>query len=208
MQRLNHVALQAVLDGFSKRAFVPMPGGQAEPVAGASMMTAGQVAPMGGDPAAGGMPMDPAAMGGMPMDPAAMGGMPMDPAAMGGMPMDPAAMGGMPTDPSAMGIGGSSITMTIPEFIQLIEVIRGGSPGAQDGAKPKKPKSDAAAPAAEDPMTALNAKLDQVLSAVGGGAMPAPPMDMAAMGGGAMPAPPMGPAAMGAAPAGAPPMPM
>lgn len=66
---------------FAKRAFTPMPGGEAMPM---------DPAMMGG----GGMPMDPAMMGGggMPMDPAMMG---MDPAMMG---MDPAMMGGMPPE--------------------------------------------------------------------------------------------------------------
>lgn len=75
-----------------KRSFVEMPGG----------VPAG--AP-GGDPAAGGAPMDPAAAGGgMPMDPAAAGGMPMDPAA-GGAPMDPAAAGMDPAMLAAMAGG-------------------------------------------------------------------------------------------------------
>ena len=200
MQYLDHVKLQTVMDGFTKAAFVPMPGGQAEPVAGAGPMTAGMTAPMGGDPAAmggmppvdpatgmpidpntgmpidpnTGMPMDPAAMGGMPpMDPAAMGGMPpMDPAAMGGMPpMDPAMMGGMP--PPA-----GNITMSVPELLQLIEVIKGGG----GGAAPADPLSGEGAP--EDPSAkpkktsgtaAINEKLDALLGALGmagGGAMP------------------------------------
>jgi len=129
-----------------KQAFVPMPGGQGEPVAGASAMTAAIPA---GDPAAmaGGMPPggDPAAMaGGMPPggDPAAMaGGMPpppgMDPAAMaGGMPPgmpppggDPAAAaaGGMPPgmDPAAMGID--------PAMIEQMMASMGGGGGAPAG---------------------------------------------------------------------------
>lgn len=75
-----------------KQAFMEMPGGM----------------PPGGDPAAGGAPMDPAAAGGAPMDPAMAGGAPMDPAAMGGAPMDPAAMGGMPMDPAMMAAMGGA----------------------------------------------------------------------------------------------------
>jgi len=91
METLDYNLLRRVQEGLRvKRAFVPMPGGQAEPVAGASQMTAGMGAPMGapmggGDPAAGGAPMDPAAMmGAMPpgVDPAMMG---IDP--MTGMPI-------------------------------------------------------------------------------------------------------------------------
>ena len=122
---------RVVLDNESlmevKRGFVPMPGGQTEPVAGAGMMTAAQAAPMGGmpaggDPAMGGMPMDPAAMGGMPPggDPA-MGGMPMDPAAMGGMPMDPAAMGG------EMAPADGQVSMPFSQLLELIAVLTGGS---------------------------------------------------------------------------------
>lgn len=108
-----------------KRAFVPMPGGQHQPVAGASPMTAGMNAPVG---PGGGPPMDPGGMppmdpGGMPpMDP---GGMPpMDP---GGMPpMDP----GMMPPPEEMLAGGEpppgQITMSVPEFIELVSILQGG----------------------------------------------------------------------------------
>jgi hypothetical protein len=69
-----------------------------------------QFVPMGGDPAAGGMPPgDPAAGGMPPGDPAAMGGA-MPPDAGGMPPVDPAAMGGdpmaggmPPVDPAMMG---------------------------------------------------------------------------------------------------------
>ena len=43
MDRLDHLLLQTVLRGFSKQAFMPMPGGQGEPAAGASPMTAGKI---------------------------------------------------------------------------------------------------------------------------------------------------------------------
>ena len=165
MKRTPPTTLNLDLLEEVKKAFVPMPGGQAEPVAGAGMMTAAQAAPMGPPP---GAPMDPA-MGGAPMDPAAMGGAPMDPAAMGGMPpMDPAAMGGMPPmDPAAMGmdpamlaqaVGGEAgpsdgtITMPVSQLLELIAVLTGGQvakansegsgEGGEMGAKPKKPSSN------------------------------------------------------------------
>jgi len=137
-----------------KQAFVPMPGGQGEPVAGASQMTAAiPGAPQ--DPAAAGAPVDPNT--GMPMDPAMMGGapagMPMDPAAMGmppGAPMDPAMAGGAPIDPAAGGMppmdpammdpamaGGmppadGNITMPVSQLLQLIQTLLGQAVGGAD----------------------------------------------------------------------------
>jgi hypothetical protein len=86
-----------------KEAFIPMPGGQtqaggAEPVAGASQMTAAMGSPVGGSAgaalpaggAAGGQPaVDPNT--GMPVDPNT--GMPVDPGT--GLPIDPSTMPGM-----------------------------------------------------------------------------------------------------------------
>ena len=68
---LDYSLLQKVKQQFvKKQAFVPMPGGQQEPVAGASPMTAALAAGgMGGQP-----PMNPSMMGGQPpMDPSMMG---------------------------------------------------------------------------------------------------------------------------------------
>ena len=133
---LDKELMRDVISGFQKRAFVPMPGG-------APMDPAMGGAPM--DPAMGGAPMDPA-MGGAPMDPA-MGGAPMDPA-MGGAPMDP-AMGGAPMDPAMMAalageMGGEAapaagqITMSVPEFIDLVATLRGEpQPGREEEEKPK-----------------------------------------------------------------------
>ena len=128
MTRLNRDLLSMV-----KKGFVPMPGGQTEPVAGASPMTAAMGAPMGG----GGMPMDPAMMGGgggMPMDPSMMGG---DPAAMGGgMPMDPSMMGGDPAamggDPAAMG-GGDPMAGVDPAALQSLLSGTPADPAAMGG---------------------------------------------------------------------------
>jgi hypothetical protein len=134
-----------------KQAFVPMPGGQGEPVAGASQMTAALPGAPQGDPAAGGMPPgDPAAMGIPPgMDPAAAGMPPGgDPAAMGGAPIDPAA-GGMPPgmDPAMMeqlmgAAGGGApadgnITMPVSQLLQLIQTLLGQAiSGAPESGKP------------------------------------------------------------------------
>ena len=86
--KLDNDLLQSVLDGFGKQAFVPMPGGQAEPVAGASPATAAMGAPMGSPPG-GGMPQQ---GGGMPQQ---GGGMPPQ----GGMPPGaPPQGGGMPPE--------------------------------------------------------------------------------------------------------------
>jgi len=177
MHKLNKELLTLV-----KQSFVPMPGGMAEPVAGASQMTAGMAAPMGGapmdpsmgggmppggDPSMGGMPpgapMDPA-MGGMPpgapMDPS-MGGMP--PGMPPGAPMDP-SMGGMPPgDPAAAGGAPGQIVMSPEEFARVLQVVAGvgggggggeaGAPPVGAGAKPKKVSTDA--------------KLDALIQALG-----------------------------------------
>jgi len=163
MQKLDHKLLDLVKNGF-----VPMPGGQGEPVSGASEMTAGLASGgMGMDPAAGGA-VDPST--GMPMDPAAGGGgeMPMDPAMMaamggggGGMPpMDPAMLAAMAGGGGGGGEGGApapggTITLTVQELIQLFQAF--GS-----GGKKKDPAQAGQAPAGQpaDP----NAKLDQILN--------------------------------------------
>ena len=77
----------------TKVAFVPMPGGEPQQASGPG---GAPIDPM----------MDPAAAGGAPMDPAAMG---MDPAAMG---MDPAMMDPSMMDPSlgAPPAGGEGVT--------------------------------------------------------------------------------------------------
>jgi len=98
----NRSLLEEVLTGFNKKSFVPMPGGQSEPVAGASMATAAMGQPMGGPPGAmppgGGGGMPPGAQGGdpnaaPPVDPVT--GFPIDPNT--GMPVDPST--GLPVDP-------------------------------------------------------------------------------------------------------------
>ena len=166
----SFVKLDRNLLNAVKKAFVAMPSGQ--PAAGAGMMTQAQASPMGGtpqmDPAM--MGGDPAAMGGAPMDPAMAGG---DPAAMGGAPMDPAAAGGAmpPMDPAMMGGGAPAgqVTMSVQELIQLLQAMQGM------GGKVSKPKADANGGAAGgnggNDIAALNAKIDQLMTVIGG-AMP------------------------------------
>lgn len=177
MQKLNRQLLADV-----KQAFVPMPGGQTEPVAGASQLTAAAGAPMGGDPAAaGGMP---------PGDPAAMGG---DPAAMGG---DPMAGGMPPMDPAMMAPPAGQVVMSIPEFISVIQAMQGMAPAAPTEAAPAEAKAEKKP--ASGGKADIAGKLDQILAAVSGGAGAGapPPMDPGMQGmpmdpsmmGGAMPA--------------------
>jgi len=178
MENLDHVQLQAVLDGFKKQAFVPMPAGE-QPAAGGSAMTEGMAAPMQDPAMAGGAPpVDPAT--GMPMDPATAGGAPpVDPAT--GMPMDPAMAGGMPPiDPTMMeqlaGGGeapGGTITLTVPELIQLMEVAKGGS-SSTEAAPGEAPVE--AAPKKKSGNAAVMEKLDALSAALGIGGAPAPGM--------------------------------
>ena len=192
MNTLNWKLLSEV-----KSAFMAMPGG--EPAAGGGMMTQAQAAPMGGTPqmdpsmaggdpaamgappmdpamAAGGAPMDPAMAGGDPaamgMDPAAMGGAPMDPAMAGGAGGDPAAAGAPPMDPAAMAPpapAGGQITMTVPEFTQLLQTLMAS--GGKPAKAPKAAGEGGAAAGGGGDMAGVNQKLDQLITIIGG-AMP------------------------------------
>lgn len=127
-----------------KKAFVPMPGGGTEPVAGASQATAA-IAGGGMDPSQGavdaqGVPIDPNT--GLPIDPNAM---PVDPASQ--PPQDP-GMAPMPTppDPSAGGMpmhgADGMITMPVSQFITLIQTLGvsgGGKKGAGKEGTPQAP---------------------------------------------------------------------
>jgi len=139
-----------------KTAFVPMPGG--DPAAGGAPMdpAAGGMPPPGGDPAA--MGGDPAAMGGAPMDPAAMGGAPMDPAAGGMPPMDPAAMGGMPPAPAPAPQSGL-ISMTAEELLKFIKQIVAICTNGKFGNDPKPTDGGPVG----DGQAALNAKVDTIM---------------------------------------------
>ena len=199
-ERLNWVALEQVKKAFQKGAFVPMPGGrQAEPVAGASDMTAGLASggvgggdpaamggmPPGGDPSMGGMPPggDPS-MGGMPPggDPS-MGGMPPggDPAAMGGMPPGGMPPGGDPNggmspggDPAAMGMDPSMMAppsgQVTMSVAELIQLIQVLKGGGGDA---KGPGDGAAKKASKPDVAGLLQGLHAKMDALSGGA-PAP----------------------------------
>lgn len=185
-ERLDRSLLNMV-----KRGFVDMSNGAGPgPVAGGGMLTQAQAAPMGppgGDPSqmgapAGGQPMDPTMMGGDPAmmggDPAAMGGAPVDPSQMSGAPADsgggdPNAAGGIPPEimdalTQAQGAGSapaaSQIQMTVPDLISLIQALQAGGTS-----KPKaKPAGDAGGASAG---SSTDAKLDQILQALGGNMM-------------------------------------
>ena len=177
MEKLDHAMLSQV-----KKGFVAMPGGAdpsmgAGPVAGGGMMTQAQASPMGGTPQ-----MDPSMGGGMPPggDPSMGGGQPpMDPSMMGAAPGGDPNAGGMPPggDPNAgmppappadAGAGAApsgQIVLTPDEFIAIIQVLQGGggggagkAPGAKGGGK-----------------AGTDAKLDQILQALGGGQPQQPP---------------------------------
>lgn len=127
-----------------KQGFVPQPGGQAEPVAGASQMTAGMAAPMG-DPSMGGMPMDPSMMPPAGLDPAMAG-------LLGGaMPPPGGGTGGS-------GGPGTMINMTSEEFLKFLKqimAIMSNSP-AQAPAQPQAPDNT------------TNAKLDELIGLMKG----------------------------------------
>ena len=166
MNKLDNTLLKLV-----KQGFVPS-GGLSEPVAGASDMTAGLAsggigqAPGGTDPNA--APVDPAAAGG---DPMAAGGAPADPAA-GGQQLPPElmqALSGMAPMPNGAGAGSpasgspGTITISIPDLIQLVQAFGGGAK--------KKPAGDGtgAAPAAggaAPDLSGITEKLDKVLQAL------------------------------------------
>ena len=158
MDKLDRALLAEV-----KRAFVPQPGGATEPVAGASQMTAGMSAPMGGP-----MGGDPAAMGGpMGGDPAAMGGGALPPAgldpAMAGM------MGGGAAPEQGM-TGSSQLNLTVDDLIKLFKVFQRNSGGGGAPAAPAAAPAAASAPQGGDPrIDRLVTILEQALGQGGGG---------------------------------------
>ena len=140
MSKLNMSLLQEV-----KQAFVPQPGGQTEPVAGAGPMTAAEGSPVGGAPAG-----DPnAAPGGAPgaMPPAPPPG--VDPA-MAGM-----LGGGAAPAPGPQMQGTSMINISINDLIKLFKVFQQGSAPAA---------APAAAPA---PASSSDQKLDRFMQEYG-----------------------------------------
>ncbi len=153
----NHVE---DLKRLLKVAFVPMPGGQAEPVAGAGMLTAaaasggiggGQGAMPPGDPNA----MPPEGDPGM-MPPEGDPGM-MPPGGDPGMmpPGDPGMLLPPEGDPGMPPGDGGMVQLTGNQLIDLIAALK-------DGPVSKKPSSSGGAGGVE-------AKLDRILARIEGG---------------------------------------
>jgi hypothetical protein len=175
METLNYGLLKEVQRGLTtqKRAFVPMPGGQAEPVAGSSPMTAGLAsggmgAPQGGDPNAqqGGQPPqgDPNAQGGgMPsVDPNT--GMPIDPGT--GMLVDPSS--GMLIDPQS----GQQIDPSTMQPAGQGGQPQGGAEGEKAAPQPGQLGMEIEAIKTVVEQTVrkvLSEELNSILKAVGGG---------------------------------------
>ena len=195
MNKLDNNLLKIV-----KQGFVPT-SDMSEPVMGAGPMTAGLTsggigASPGGDPNAGGMPMDPAmAQGGMPMDPAMQGAAPVDPNAGGAIPPEllAALSGTMPggTGGGAAPGGPGTITLTVEQLIQLVQAFGNGGK--------KKPAGDTGAGGASvggaaPDMSGITDKLDKILQAIN------PPSAGAPMSG----VPPQAGATPGAAPGATP----
>lgn len=167
------------VDGLLKKAFIQMPGGQAQSKEAQDPAAMGGMPPMdpaamGGAPA-GAPPMDPAAMGGMPpMDPAAMGGVPMDPAAMGGAPMDP-MMGGMPLPPGPEGAapqesapGSPMITISLDQLFEIIQKVLGlAKKVGANGQGIQQPAQEAQPGLTADQ---LKSTIYEALASMGGGA--------------------------------------
>ncbi len=117
-----------------KRSFVPS---QPEPEAGQMPGPDGAPAGAGAGPAAGAMPMDPAAAGGMPVDPAAAaGGAPVDPAATGA-PAEQAAA----ADPAAQAAAGNPGAQPAPAAPAVDPATGQPAPAGQEPDKPIDPNA-------------------------------------------------------------------
>ena len=177
-----------------KRGFTPM-GPQGSPP---QAMPQGGMPPMGQPPMGGAPPMDPSMMGGAP-------------------PMDPSMMGGAPP-------GGTPVQLTMEDLVQLFAMVsQGGMPGGDMGAggpppmpaemapnEPEKPKGGKGK-AQEGKLEAIEAKLDALLTLLGGGApggaaappdlgLGGAPDSMGTGAGGEIPPPPIPDAAAGMMP--------
>jgi len=159
---LNYELLQEVQDGWNKSGFVPMPGGQTEPVAGASPMTAGMGAPVGGAPTGG------APMGGAPPGAAPAPGGAVDPALMQQLTQNPDLLQQLMQDPAMaqqMGLD--------PAMLEQIISSMGGDAAMAGMVSPGMPPSpeEMAAPAPEAPppevsTSELATKLDELKASV------------------------------------------
>jgi hypothetical protein len=133
--------LQEVNAGWDKKSFVPMPGGQQEPVAGASPATAALAANQ--QPGAGGAPAgpDPALVQQLMQDPALMQQLMQDPAMAEQMGIDPATLeaalaqaAGSMGDPAMLGMDPSGGMIGAPPA--------GAAP--EEGAPPAEGAAEAA----------------------------------------------------------------
>lgn len=188
--QLDHLLLQQVLAGFgsTKSAFVPMPGGQTEPVAGASPATAALSAPLGQPQ--GGAPQG-APQGGQPPSPGGGGG---------GMPpeiqevlADPNVQqmlqqAGFAIDPSTGSVIDPTTGQPMPpdQLVPILEQLMsgqggGGQPPPQEGgqpppqdpnAAPESPEGAQAAqpPPAPDPMSQMVQLLTEIRDHLGNAA--------------------------------------
>lgn len=182
-QKLDRALLQNVLAGFgsTKQAFVPMPGGQTEPVAGSSPATAALGAPMGG-------PQGAAPQGAAPQgnpqggQPSSQGG------GGGGMPpeiqevlADPQVQqmlqqAGFTMDPASGNVLDPASGQPVPpdQLMQILQQLMGGQQGAapQGGAQPQDPAGAQAAsePPPADPTTQIIQLLTEIKDAVVNGA--------------------------------------
>lgn len=176
METLNYGLLNEVRAGFQqKHAFVPMPGGQSEPVAGSSQATAaltsgGMGAPQGGgDPSQQGAPQ-PQQAGAMPPEVMQMLQDPQIQQALvqNGLMIDQA---GNVTDQA------SGQPLPPEDVMKILEQLTGGGqPPAEGGGEAPAGTEGQGAPAdqgaAPDPMAAILGKLDEILAALKGGAQP------------------------------------
>ena len=188
-QKLDRALLQNVLAGFgsTKQAFVPMPGGQTEPVAGASLATAALGSPMGG-------PQGAAPQGAAPQgnpqggQPSSQGG------GGGGMPpeiqevlADPQVQqmlqqAGFTMDPASGNVLDPASGQPVPpdQLMQILQQLMGGQQGApQGGAQPQDPGAQpqdpagaqaASEPPPADPMTQIVQLLTEIKDHLANGA--------------------------------------
>ena len=149
MEKLNSSLLNEVMQGFNKKSFVPMPGGQTEPVAGASQATAAMQAPMGaapqGQPAAPNPELDKALQDPNVQQVLTQAGFAPDGA---GSLIDPATGQPMPPD----------------QAMQVVQQLM--SQGGQQDPNAAAQDPNAQAAPQEDPISIIATKLDEILAAI------------------------------------------
>ena len=186
---LDHLLLQRVLAncGSTKNAFVPMPGGQAEPVAGASQATAAMGAPLGSPP---GGPAPQPAQGGQPPAQGGGGGMPPEVQEMLADPnvQQMLQQAGFAIDPSSGNVIDPATGQPVPpdQLMQILEQLMqgqgqgggqppsgGGQPPPDQGGQPGADPSGAQAaqsPPAPDQMSQMVQLLTEIRDHLGNAA--------------------------------------